>query len=401
MQFSTLLLSASLLISSVVGAPMASFGGASEAEMMLKRQYEATQWDKIMLGRDTMVELEKRIVYNPHITSPTSNTVWTAGETVQPQSGMDCHWKRERENLDGTVVDLGLVALGFLEFAHGLHKVLLHAVVAVVADGKHAGLGGDVAQVGAVESVAELDDGLVVELLLLGHRLGVDLEDLEARLLVGQRDLDLAVDTSRPHERRVERVGPVGGHDDLGLAEVVESVHLVEQLHERALDLAIRREQDTLGRLDAHAHKELRIEQGQLDHLAQLADLVRQSADAGKARRARILHAHVLESEAQLLEPLGELLVLLERLLVRLERLVLGRIRGEHGLGRRLRRCGWCWVGHGCVCVCVCVGYGVCGGGGGPREPAASESKENQSGAAGAGDARRWMEPLGLFASLD
>ena len=49
--------------------------------------------------------------------------------------------------------------------------------------------------------------------------------------------------------------------------------------------------------------------------------------------------------------------------LVRLERLVLGRIRGEHGLGRRLRRCGWCWVGHGCVCV----GHGVCGGEGGPR----------------------------------
>lgn len=107
MQFSTLLLSASLLISSVVGAPMASFGGASEAEMMLKRQYEATQWDKIMLGRDTMVELEKRIVYNPHITSPTSNTVWTAGKTVQVTWDAS-DLPQEAENYTGNI------KLGFL-----------------------------------------------------------------------------------------------------------------------------------------------------------------------------------------------------------------------------------------------------------------------------------------------
>ncbi len=35
--------------------------------------------------------------------------------------------------------------------------------------------------------------------------------------------------------------GSVGRHDDLGLAEVVEAVELVEQFHQRALDLAVRR----------------------------------------------------------------------------------------------------------------------------------------------------------------
>lgn len=81
MQLSSLLLSASLLVSSVVGAPaVASFGSSSDAELMLKRQYENTNWDNVMLGRDTLEELEKRIVYNPHITSPTASTVWTAGQ---------------------------------------------------------------------------------------------------------------------------------------------------------------------------------------------------------------------------------------------------------------------------------------------------------------------------------
>ncbi|KIS67867.1 uncharacterized protein UMAG_03923 [Mycosarcoma maydis] len=83
MQLSSLLLTASLLVSSVVCAPaaVASFGTSSDAELMLKRQYENTNWDNVMLGRDTMEELEKRIVYNPHITSPTAATVWTAGQT--------------------------------------------------------------------------------------------------------------------------------------------------------------------------------------------------------------------------------------------------------------------------------------------------------------------------------
>jgi hypothetical protein len=43
----------------------------------------------------------------------------------------------------------------------------------------------------------------------------VDLQDLEARGLVGVRELDLAVDAPRAEERRVENVDPVCGHQDL------------------------------------------------------------------------------------------------------------------------------------------------------------------------------------------
>mmetsp|Transcript_4964 Transcript_4964/g.16607 ORF Transcript_4964/g.16607 Transcript_4964/m.16607 type:complete len:323 (-) Transcript_4964:459-1427(-) len=38
-------------------------------------------------------------------------------------------------------------------------------------------------------------------------------------------------------------------------------------------------EEHTLGRLDAHALEELRVDQGQLDHLADLTDLLREAAD--------------------------------------------------------------------------------------------------------------------------
>lgn len=104
---------------------------------------------------------------------------------------------------------------------------------------QHVRLGDHVAQVRAVEPVAHLHDALEVDVALGDDALGVDLEDLEAADLVGQGDLDLAVEAAGAQERRVEGVGPVRGHDDLGLAEVVEAVELVEELHERPLDLAV------------------------------------------------------------------------------------------------------------------------------------------------------------------
>lgn len=81
MQLTSLLLSASLFISSPLGAPtLASFDSSTDASLMLKRQFESTQYENLMFGRD--IDLSKRIVYNPNITSPSSSTVWVAGQTV-------------------------------------------------------------------------------------------------------------------------------------------------------------------------------------------------------------------------------------------------------------------------------------------------------------------------------
>jgi hypothetical protein len=45
--------------------------------------------------------------------------------------------------------------------------------------------------------------------------LGVDLEDLRARLQVRQAELDLAVEAAGPQQRRVERIGPIRRHQHL------------------------------------------------------------------------------------------------------------------------------------------------------------------------------------------
>ena len=54
-----------------------------------------------------------------------------------------------------------------------------------------------------------------------------------------ERDLDLAVEAARAEERRVEDVGPVRGHDHLHRAQPLEAVELVQELHERSLDLTV------------------------------------------------------------------------------------------------------------------------------------------------------------------
>ena len=72
-----------------------------------------------------------------------------------------------------------------------------------------------------------------------GLVLGVDLEDGQALVEVGQGHHDLAVEAARAQQRRVEHVGPVGrGHDHDALGGL-EAVHLVEHLVEGLLALVV------------------------------------------------------------------------------------------------------------------------------------------------------------------
>lgn len=68
----------------------------------------------------------------------------------------------------------------------------------------------------------------------------MDGKNVDALRLARQRDLNLAIETARTHERRVEDIGAVGRHDDLHAVELVKAIHLVQQLHQGALNLAVR-----------------------------------------------------------------------------------------------------------------------------------------------------------------
>ena len=56
---------------------------------------------------------------------------------------------------------------------------------------------------------------------------------------VGQRELDLPVETAGPEEGGVEGVLPVGGHDDLDVGGLIEAVHLVKELQKDSLNFPV------------------------------------------------------------------------------------------------------------------------------------------------------------------
>ncbi|KAG9859468.1 26S protease-like protein regulatory subunit 6B, partial [Aureobasidium melanogenum] len=53
------------------------------------------------------------------------------------------------------------------------------------------------------------------------------------------RELDLSVKTTRTEKGGIQSVGTVGGHDDLDVTGLIETIHLVEQLEQDTLNLSI------------------------------------------------------------------------------------------------------------------------------------------------------------------
>ena len=59
------------------------------------------------------------------------------------------------------------------------------------------------------------------------------------KLTVGVLEENLSVNTTRTDKGRVERLDLVGGHDDLDVSTIIETVQLVKQLQHSSLNLAL------------------------------------------------------------------------------------------------------------------------------------------------------------------
>ena len=59
------------------------------------------------------------------------------------------------------------------------------------------------------------------------------------KLTVGVLKENLSVNTTRTDKGRVERLDLVGGHDDLDVSTIIETVQLVKQLQHSSLNLTL------------------------------------------------------------------------------------------------------------------------------------------------------------------
>mmetsp|Transcript_15564 Transcript_15564/g.31243 ORF Transcript_15564/g.31243 Transcript_15564/m.31243 type:complete len:314 (+) Transcript_15564:66-1007(+) len=144
----------------------------------------------------------------------------------------------------GLVVDQilgcgGELGVALDDLVDRLDHVLLGHSLAASANGVHARFDADGTDVGAGGIRAEAREQLEADVALTIHRARVDLEDARTTLKVWQPKLDLAVEAARAKQRRVERVWPVGRHQNLDVAARIEAVQLIDDFEHRPLYLIV------------------------------------------------------------------------------------------------------------------------------------------------------------------
>ena len=112
--------------------------------------------------------------------------------------------------------------------------------VHLLTDALHSRLRAKRGDVGADVAVRLLGELLEVDVVAQLHVLGLDAQHLEAAVLVGHANVNLAVEAAEAAQRRVDGVGAVGRGDDNDVRARLEAVHQREQLRDdAALDLAL------------------------------------------------------------------------------------------------------------------------------------------------------------------
>lgn len=108
-----------------------------------------------------------------------------------------------------------------------------------LTEGHKTGLRADSLDVGTRKIILLGNELLQVNILVERHLAGVKGENLALSVLVGILKENLAINTARADQSRVERLNLVGGHDDLDVSTVVETIELVQELQHGSLDFTL------------------------------------------------------------------------------------------------------------------------------------------------------------------
>lgn len=159
------------------------------------------------------------------------------------------HYLTNRKNLINYKQDLQVTPLSTVKVMalirplhHGLVRlleILRRDHVPVPANSAQPCLCADRRDLGRIQPLRSPDEVLELYVrreLHLGSGRG---EDQAPLATVRQRELDLAVQSPRAHQSRVERVGAVCGHDHFDIGVLVKAIHLVQKLEHYALDFAV------------------------------------------------------------------------------------------------------------------------------------------------------------------
>lgn len=133
---------------------------------------------------------------------------------------------------------IGVLLLS-LHLRNRIHVVLVVNFTLAPTEGNHTRLHADGLELRTTELIRTPRQLGPVDAIVDGHLARVDLQNVAAGLLVGQRELNLAVETAGAEEGRVQDVDAVCGGEDLDAVVGGEAVELVEKFEHGALDFTV------------------------------------------------------------------------------------------------------------------------------------------------------------------
>lgn len=147
---------------------------------------------------------------------------------------------KHKKKLKDLFVELVLLLVLLDVVLVALLEVLGQHDVAILSDRVHARLLANGVDVSAGDLIGSGDVILQVDVFRQIHSRSDGGEHESLLPAVGERELDLTIQTAGTEQSWIQRVGTIRCHDDLHVGGLVESVHLVQQLEKDSLDLAIR-----------------------------------------------------------------------------------------------------------------------------------------------------------------
>ena len=126
-----------------------------------------------------------------------------------------------------------------LDLLERIGQIALMHDVLLATRGQERGLVDEVREVGAGHAGRRRGQPLQIDIRCQRNLPRVDLQDLDAALVVGRVDDDLPVEPSGSQQRRVEDVRPVGGGQHHHALVAGKAVHLGEDLIERLFALVV------------------------------------------------------------------------------------------------------------------------------------------------------------------
>ena len=129
--------------------------------------------------------------------------------------------------------------VAFDDFVDCFHQVFFGNTLSACANGKHTCFSADTADISTCWIWAKSGDQLETNVFVEGHRLRIDLKDLDSALELWKTELDLSIETTGSWKSGIQSIRPVCCHENFDISSWFKTIKLVDNLKHCSLDFTV------------------------------------------------------------------------------------------------------------------------------------------------------------------